>query len=605
MPKSALQSGTIIGEKYRLIDSIGTGGFSRVYRGVHTGMDREVAIKIFDPEDDDNSTPQQTARRRSRFEREARLVSQLDHRNTVTTFDFGVEEDGKLYLVMEFIEGSTLKEILKQQGALSEERAVTIFLQILASLEQAHHLGILHRDLKPANIMLTSNFKGEEIVKVLDFGIAKMLSDHRREMSARGKPLFVGTPRYAAPEQLAAKDLSVATDIFGVGALLWESLLGKKMVPSGKLDNCVVFAASPEPWTLPDDHALHLDLAAIIEKAVQKVPGDRFQSASEMIAAMEESTAIQLEDLPEIKPSPFSTQHREILDPNITDPDDSQNFFLQGGIDPDATAKPGVPPPMPGAKLPKRKPTPPTRQPRRNHPPRKSSPPQTDSTTETLASSLELDESALRPRRPSEKKAAPREASPSRSPSRSRSRSRFQVIEDLIDDYDGVIFIAIASFAVIAMLVILSPLFMGSGEDEPYFDILAAADADKQPQLVLTNRSAFSVDGIQIAIRTAGWRVDNSRPPVNVGTFEYHPMVISRDDITLDVTIYESGSQDALDDIVEAVQFPSQYIILGHIAVRINPRDTDGYEPASQLRDRLGVYRNLVLEETAKILSNP
>ncbi len=602
MPKSALQSGTIIGEKYRLIDSIGTGGFSRVYRGVHTGMNREVAIKIFDPEDEDNSNPQRTARRRSRFEREARLVSQLDHPNTVTTFDFGVEEDGKLYLVMEFIEGSTLKEILKQHGALSEERSVAIFLQILASLEQAHHLGILHRDLKPANIMLTSNFKGEEIVKVLDFGIAKMLSDPRREMSARGKPLFVGTPRYAAPEQLAAKALSVATDIFGVGALLWESLLGQKMVPSVKLEDCVAFAASPEPWTLPDDTSLPFELAEIIEKAVRKVPSDRFQSASEMIAAIEESTTIQLEDLPEIKPSPFSAQHREILDPNITDPDDSQNFFLQGGFDPGASAKPGAPPPMPGAKLPKRKPTPAPQQPRRSRPPRRSCPQKPDSTTKASASSLELDESALRPRRPSEKKPAPRKVSPSASPS--RSRSPFEVIKDLIDDYGGLLVVTIASIAAVVIVVLLIPLFTGSDTVETP-DIQVAADEDRQPQLVLTNRSAFSVDGIQIAIRTAGWRVDNSRPPVNVGTFEYHPMVISRDDITLDVTIYESGSQNALDDIVEAVQFPSQYIILGHIAVRINPRDTDGYEPASQLRDRLGVYRNLVLEESAKILSNP
>src|SRR5690554_5535277 len=222
-----LERGKVIGEKYRLDELIGRGGFSNVYGGLHTGMDRRVAVKIFDPSQPANRDPARAIRRAERFEREARLVSQLNHPNTVTIFDYGVADEGMLYLVMEYIEGPTLKQAIVDGAPFDERRAVTTFLQILGSLEEAHHRNMLHRDLKPANIMLTRNFKGEEIVKVLDFGIARIVGESAPETGPNGRKLFLGTPRYASLEQLRGLELSYATDVFAVGALLFETLVGQ------------------------------------------------------------------------------------------------------------------------------------------------------------------------------------------------------------------------------------------------------------------------------------------------------------------------------------------------------------------------------------------
>ena len=241
--------GSIIAGKYRLDRLVGRGGFSAVFRGEHLAMNRKIAVKVLDPRTghhvDEDATWTQ------RFEREARVISKLSHPSTITVYDYGIEH-GLHYIVMEFVEGRSLHQELKEYGSMAPARAARVAVEILGSLEEAHHVGILHRDLKPANIMLTHDFKGEERVKVLDFGIAKLMDrSHVRDDNVTEEDRFVGTPRYASPEQLLAQRVTPATDIYGVGALLWECLVGESMLKSSVWGECVTVHLEGEMLELP------------------------------------------------------------------------------------------------------------------------------------------------------------------------------------------------------------------------------------------------------------------------------------------------------------------------------------------------------------------
>ena len=280
--------GSIIAGKYRLDRLIGRGGFSAVFRGEHVAMDRKIAVKVLDPRSgrfvDDDATWTQ------RFEREARVISRLSHPCTITVYDYGIEH-GLHYIVMEFVEGRSLHQELKAHGAFAPARAARIASDILGSLEEAHHVGILHRDLKPANIMLTHDFKGEERVKVLDFGIAKLTSrSNVRDDNHTEEDRFVGTPRYAAPEQLLAQQVTPATDIYGVGALLWEMLMGEPLIKSSVWGECVTVHLEGDLLELPTSRGAPAGLKLIVDKAISRHPDDRFSSCAEMRESLESWT---------------------------------------------------------------------------------------------------------------------------------------------------------------------------------------------------------------------------------------------------------------------------------------------------------------------------
>ncbi|WP_158542444.1 serine/threonine-protein kinase [Lujinxingia litoralis] len=216
--------GTVIDNKYRLDEQIGHGGMGAVYRGTQLMVDRPVAVKLLHP----NFAQQQSVQ--ARFEVEARAIGRLNHPNCITLYDFGYSEDlNALYTVVEFIDGTALDQLVHQRLELAE--VVSILKQIASALDHAHHHGILHRDLKPENIMLARQTDGSRAVKVLDFGIAQIVTgessdedDFEADRLTRAGELF-GTPPYMSPEQAqSSRNLTPATDLYSLGVIGYELL---------------------------------------------------------------------------------------------------------------------------------------------------------------------------------------------------------------------------------------------------------------------------------------------------------------------------------------------------------------------------------------------
>jgi serine/threonine protein kinase len=281
MKQPVYAPGTVIAGKYRIDQAIARGGCSIVYRGTHIDMQRSVALKIMTPDaaGDDEAWTQ-------RFQREAKLASQLRHPNTITTYDHG-HDSGLWYIIMEWVEGASLRNVVRDSGPIEPERTAHLTVQMLKSLEEAHRAKILHRDMKPSNIMLTHDVDGEEQVKVLDFGLAKadpsQMGGDLLKLTRDGD--FVGTPRYASPEQLKGRPLTNASDIYGVGMVMWEMLTGQPAVPQVDYAVCVEHHLGPRPWTLPPGQHPP-GLAMIVEKALKKNPDERYTSCREMRKAL-------------------------------------------------------------------------------------------------------------------------------------------------------------------------------------------------------------------------------------------------------------------------------------------------------------------------------
>ncbi|WP_133622145.1 serine/threonine protein kinase [Bradymonas sediminis] len=273
-----LRVGTVIAGKYRIDKAIARGGFSVIYRATHIEMKRPVGLKIPTIAEDIKASWLE------RFTREARLASQLTHPNTVTIYDYGQDPHGFLYIAMEWVEGVSLYQYLDKRGALPPLAVARLSVQILASLQEAHQLHFLHRDLKPSNIMLTRDFQGQDMVKILDFGIAKDLSENAESLARiTHQGTFVGTPRYASPEQLEqTKQLGPPSDIYSLGLLMWEAMVGDPAVPSTIYGECVEKHLGPEPWVLPPAVSCPPGLERILYKALAKPTVDRYQTCAEM-----------------------------------------------------------------------------------------------------------------------------------------------------------------------------------------------------------------------------------------------------------------------------------------------------------------------------------
>lgn len=273
-----LRQGAIVAGKYRVDKAIARGGFSVVYRGTHIEMQRPVGLKILNIDADIRASWLE------RFTREARLASQLTHPHTVTIYDYGQDANGFLYITMEWVQGVSLHQYLTQSGPLSAPAVARISVQILDSLQEAHQLNFLHRDLKPSNIMLSHDYQGKDSVKVLDFGIAKDLSE-KPDSSARitHQGAFVGTPRYASPEQLEqAKELGPPSDIYSLGLLMWEALVGDPAVKSTRYGDCVQMHMSDAPWRLPGAINCAPGLERILYKALAKPVAQRYSGCASM-----------------------------------------------------------------------------------------------------------------------------------------------------------------------------------------------------------------------------------------------------------------------------------------------------------------------------------
>jgi ligand-binding sensor domain-containing protein len=215
--------GKVIDGKYRLEARIGSGGFGAVFRAEHLGLRRPVAVKVFRPSPGNDS-----AEAIERFRREGETTSRLDHPNAVRVFDAGVSSDGIAYMVMEVLLGHTLAEELEDKHRLTLARTVEVLVPVCSVLEAAHRIGLVHRDVKPSNVFLHQE-DGHEVVKVVDFGLAKMVRDdfdtEQQKLTMTGR--IVGTPVYMAPERLGSRTSDTPSDVYSVGVVAYEMLTGQ------------------------------------------------------------------------------------------------------------------------------------------------------------------------------------------------------------------------------------------------------------------------------------------------------------------------------------------------------------------------------------------
>jgi serine/threonine protein kinase len=275
----ALVGATIHG-RYEVETLLGVGGMGAVFKGRHTGLQRGVAIKVLHPEIGRDPSVSK------RFDREAQSASRLDHPNCVRVTDFGTTENGTKYLVMELLEGGDLDGRLGQPWA--PDLAVATIEQVLRGLEHAHHVGIVHRDLKPENIFVTRDFRGDEVVKIVDFGIAKLIDEQGSEKLTRQGIVF-GTPRYMAPEQAAGGKIDERTDLYAVGLIFYELLAGHPPFQSDDAAQLLRMQIMAPPPPLPA--SVPASLGQIVGKLIEKSKNDRFTSAREVLEALANARA--------------------------------------------------------------------------------------------------------------------------------------------------------------------------------------------------------------------------------------------------------------------------------------------------------------------------
>jgi serine/threonine protein kinase len=285
--------GRVLGGRYRLIERLGQGGMGTVYRGTHTLMDKPVAVKILRAE---LATDAEAV---ARFHREARSASRLDHDHCIRVTDFGQSDDGLLFLVMELLDGVSLSHVTRR-GPLPAARAAAVGVAIAEALGHAHEQGIIHRDLKPDNVFLARRPKGREIVKVLDFGLAKLASDSALGPSITRDGTVFGTPEYMAPEQAEGEKLDNRTDIYGLGVILYQLVTGDVPFSSPNFVALLTkqVAEAPVP---PRERRADLDippgLELVILRCLEKSRDDRFATAAELADALEPFAAADVSQM--------------------------------------------------------------------------------------------------------------------------------------------------------------------------------------------------------------------------------------------------------------------------------------------------------------------
>lgn len=269
--------GRVLGDKFKLTACIGIGGSGAVYKADQIALGRTVAVKLL------NEEVSADPRMLKRFRDEAMSASRLNHPNCVSIIDYGQADDGLLYLAMEYVKGPTLTQLLVNENPLAVDRVVDITMQMLSGIEEAHLAGVVHADLKSDNIILDQRRAGIDVVKLVDFGIARLVTG-AREQEDRS---ISGTPEYMAPEVISGAPPSFASDIYAVGIILYELLAYKTPFFAGSTTEILanhLKALIPSLANKRDQ--VPKDLDAIVGKALAKHPADRFQSAHEMREAL-------------------------------------------------------------------------------------------------------------------------------------------------------------------------------------------------------------------------------------------------------------------------------------------------------------------------------
>ncbi len=266
----------ILGQ-YRIEKKLGEGGMGMVYLADQPAMARKAAIKILRPE---IASQEQM----ERFQREAQTLSHIDHPHIIKVYNFGTLPGGELYIAMEFVQGREMDDVLEEEGPMDWKRAVNIIIQAADALMEAHSKGIVHRDLKPENIMLTKRRDTEDFVKVMDFGIAKVLENSEvLESSATVAGVIHGTPQYMSPEQARGEPVDHLSDIYSLGIVLYTMLTGELPIQSNTLVGYIIAHQQDPPVPL-SEHGVQVpkELETILWKMLEKRKEDRIQTMQEV-----------------------------------------------------------------------------------------------------------------------------------------------------------------------------------------------------------------------------------------------------------------------------------------------------------------------------------
>ncbi|HLU67894.1 MAG TPA: serine/threonine-protein kinase, partial [Kofleriaceae bacterium] len=274
--------GFVLAERYVIEQLLGEGGMGRVYRARHIRMSRRFAIKVL------FGDAAADAKARARFSREAEASSRLSHPNVVSVVDFGETEEGLLYLVMDYIEGEELHQLINREAPLGSARSLNILRQLARGLGHAHERGLIHRDFKAENVLVTRD-SGEEIARIVDFGIAVVGEMNQPEQRLTTEGMVLGTPAYMSPEQSTGEEIDHRADLFSLGVMLYEMLAGRLPFDGTPLAMAKANLAARVPPISERVPGLKVDprLEGVAMRLMAKEPESRFQSAAEILAHVE------------------------------------------------------------------------------------------------------------------------------------------------------------------------------------------------------------------------------------------------------------------------------------------------------------------------------
>jgi serine/threonine-protein kinase len=277
--------GRLVNDRFKITALIARGGMGKVYRAEQAPLGRVCAIKVLNP----NYAGEHDPEFHKRFFLEASIASKLTHPNTVTIFDYGRTDDDIYYMAMEYLEGHTLHRAIREAGSFPEERGAHIARQICRALREAHSLGVIHRDLKPANIFLVEHGDETDFVKVLDFGLVKDVSEGKPAEELTQTGLFMGSPKYMAPEQIRGDKVDARTDIYSLGIIMYEMCTGK--VPFDRPNSVNILMAhvneeAPPLRVMNPNINPSPQFEEVILRCMAKDPEVRFRSMDEVLAAL-------------------------------------------------------------------------------------------------------------------------------------------------------------------------------------------------------------------------------------------------------------------------------------------------------------------------------
>ena len=284
--------GRVIADRFRITSLIARGGMGKVYRAEQAPLGRACAVKVLNPNYNGDADPEF----HRRFFREASITSRITHPNSVTIFDYGKTDDEIYFMAMEYLEGQTLHHALREGGTMHEERVGRIAAQICRALREAHALEVIHRDLKPANIFLSRHGDDEDFVKVLDFGLVKHLSERPEEQLTQ-TGLFMGSPKYMAPEQIQGGHVDPRTDIYSLGIIMYEMLAGK--VPFDRPTSVNILMAHvgepPPPMRTVNPNLLcSPQFEDLVMTCIAKSPDERFRTMDEVLNAIKRAHNVSM-----------------------------------------------------------------------------------------------------------------------------------------------------------------------------------------------------------------------------------------------------------------------------------------------------------------------